>query len=208
MNEHYFTARPGSSAERRTVRFRAYGREYELASSTGVFSGDRLDLGTSVLLREAPPPRATGTFLDLGCGYGPIACVLAMEAPGATVWAVDVNTRALELARANADALGMGERIRVRQPDEVPPDVRFDQIWSNPPIRIGKAALHELLSTWLSRLADDGEAWLVVGRNLGADPLQRWLNEQEWLAGRGLRATRRASAKGFRVLSVSRPGRV
>lgn len=204
MNDHYFSARPGSADERRTVRFRAYGREYELTSSTGVFSGERLDLGTSVLFREAPPPRGAGTYLDLGCGYGPIACVLATEAPEATVWAVDVNTRALELTRTNAAALGLAVRLHVGLPDEVPPDLRFDQIWSNPPVRIGKAALHDLLATWLSRLTDDGEAWLVVGKNLGADPLQRWLNEQDWVVGRGMRATRHASAKGFRVLAVRR----
>ncbi|WP_020575567.1 class I SAM-dependent methyltransferase [Actinopolymorpha alba] len=198
MAEHYFSEQPGSKAAPRTVVFASHGREYSLVSSTGVFSGDRLDLGTSVLLREAPLPATAGTFLDLGCGYGPIASVLATQVPGATVWAVDVNSRALDLARQNADHLGVGARVRVAAPDDVPEDVRFDQIWSNPPIRIGKPALHALLERWLSRLNDDGVAWLVVSKNLGADSLQRWLIDQGW------RCDRHASAKGFRVLAVRR----
>jgi 16S rRNA G1207 methylase RsmC len=198
MGEHYFSAEPDSRAVPRTVSFSAYGRAYSLASSSGVFSGDRLDPGTSVLLREAPLPDRPGTFLDLGCGYGPIACVLATEAPGATVWAVDVNARALELTRANTTTLGIAGRVRVATPDDVPDDVSVDQIWSNPPIRIGKPALHALLQRWLPRLTPDGVAWLVVARNLGADSLQRWLNAESW------RAERHASSKGFRILAVRR----
>jgi 16S rRNA G1207 methylase RsmC len=78
----------------------------------------------------------------------------------------------------------------------VPAEVRFDEIWSNPPIRIGKEPLHALLLTWLPRLAPGGRAVLVVGKNLGADSLQRWLGEQ------GYPTTRLASAKGFRVLEA------
>ncbi|MEQ7126414.1 methyltransferase [Actinopolymorpha sp. B11F2] len=198
MSDHYFSAEPGSRAVPRTVSFSAYGRAYTLTSSSGVFAGDRLDLGTSVLLREAPLPSRPGTFLDLGCGYGPIACVLATGQPGATVWAVDVNVRALELTRANAATLGIAGRVRVAPPDDVPDDVSFDQVWSNPPIRIGKPALHALLERWLPRLTPDGVAWLVVARNLGADSLQRWLNGEGW------RAERHASSKGYRVLAVRR----
>jgi 16S rRNA G1207 methylase RsmC len=196
MTDHYFSAAPESAASPRTVRFDAYGRSYELASSTGVFSSDRLDPGTSVLMREAPLPGQAGTFLDLGCGYGAIACVLADQVPGSTVWAVDVNTRALELTASNARKLDLP--IRTALPDDVPADLEFDEIWSNPPIRVGKAALHELLERWLPRLTPAGVAWLVVGKNLGGDSLQRWLNEQGW------RAERHASAKGFRVLRVTR----
>ncbi|HZC25996.1 MAG TPA: methyltransferase [Actinopolymorphaceae bacterium] len=202
MAEHYFSEQPGAPAVPRTVSFSAYGQHYTLTSSTGVFSGERLDLGTSVLLREAPLPNAPGTFLDLGCGYGPIAAVLATQLPGSTVWAVDVNARALDLTRANADMLGVAGRLHVAAPDDIPPDIGFDQIWSNPPIRIGKPALHALLERWFARLTPAGVAWLVVARNLGADSLQRWLGEQGW------RAERHASAKGYRVLRVSRPDAV
>ncbi|HEX8511190.1 MAG TPA: methyltransferase [Propionibacteriaceae bacterium] len=161
-----------------------------------VIAGARLDLGTSVLLRESPVPEGSPRLLDLGCGYGPIAMALALNCPGATVDAVDVNDRALALCRDNAAALGVGDRVRALRPEQVDPTTRYHEIWSNPPIRIGKEALHELLLTWLARLVPDGVARLVVGRNLGADSLQRWLLEQ------GYDCERAASAKGFRVLSV------
>lgn len=196
--EHYFTAEPTAPQRQRHVEFDVDDRTYRLASSAGVFSAGRLDPGTSVLLHKAPlpGPGAKGALLDLGCGYGPIAVVLATSAPHAPVYAVDVNTRALDLVRENASALGL--TIEARTPDEVPADVRFAQIWSNPPIRVGKSELHDLLSRWLPRLTDDGVAWLVVARNLGADSLQRWLVERGWSA------ERHASQKGYRVLRVTR----
>jgi 16S rRNA (guanine1207-N2)-methyltransferase len=193
--DQYFAAEPRSDDVRRQVAARIWGRDYTFATASGVFSRDRLDLGTSVLLREVPPPDA-GTVLDLGCGYGPIACAVAVES-GADVWAVDVNTRALELTAENAQALGVADRIHPSLPDEVPGEVRFDEIWSNPAIRIGKPELHRMLLRWLPRLNPDGTAWLVVGKNLGADSLQRWLADQ------GYGAVRHASAKGFRVLRVT-----
>jgi 16S rRNA (guanine1207-N2)-methyltransferase len=196
--EHYFTAEPTAPQRQRYVEFDVDNRTYRLASSGGVFSASRLDLGTSVLLHKAPRPAPDrkGALLDLGCGYGPIAVVLATAAPAATVYAVDVNTRALDLVRENAQTLELN--IVAQTPDEVPDDVRFAEIWSNPPIRVGKAELHELLSRWLPRLTDDGVAWLVVSRNLGADSLQRWLEERGWST------ERHASQKGYRVLRVTR----
>ncbi len=196
MSEHYFSVSPGADSRPRTVRFRMDGRELELASDRSVFSADRLDPGTRVLLTEAPGP-AGGVVLDLGCGYGPIACVTALRTPSAQVWAVDVNERALDLTARNAAALGLTSRVRVSTPDDVPDDLVFDEIWSNPPIRIGKPALHALLTRWLRRLRVGGTAWLVVAKNLGSDSLQRWLAEQGW------DVVRHASVRGYRVLRVS-----
>ena len=193
---HYFSARPGSPEQRRTVTATVWGQELTLSSANGVFAGSELDRGTAVLLRSSVPPPGRPRLLDLGCGYGPIALGLAVHSPGARVDAVDVNERALALCRDNAVALGVADRVRVLRPDEVEPDRRYDAIWSNPPIRIGKPALHALLLQWLPRLTPDGEARLVVGRNLGADSLQRWLVDQ------GYDCARVASAKGFRVLNV------
>ncbi|WP_173056636.1 class I SAM-dependent methyltransferase [Phytohabitans houttuyneae] len=195
--EHYFTAQPSVGEHRRDVEFTAGGREYALVTAGGVFSAERLDPGTAVLLRKAPLPAAgaAGPFLDLGCGYGPIACVLATSAPRATVYAVDVNERARTLAAENAARLGAGN-VRVVAPEDVADGVRFAEIWSNPPIRIGKAELHAMLDRWLPRLAPGGVGWLVVARHLGGDSLQRWLEEQ------GHRVERHASQKGYRVLKV------
>ncbi len=193
--EHYFTAEPSAPARAGEVRFSVAGHDFQLAAAGGVFSADRLDPGTAVLLRKAelPDERTDGALLDLGCGYGPIAVVLATVAPRATVYAVDVNERALALARRNAQGL----KIIAGTPDSVPDDVRFAEIWSNPPIRVGKSELHDLLSRWLPRLAPDGVAWLVVGRHLGADSLAGWLVDRGWAV------TRHASQKGFRVLRVT-----
>ena len=170
----------------------------ELATDRGVFSGDRVDPGTKVLLAEVPiSPALDGEVLDLGCGYGPIAVTVARRAPGARVWAVDVNERALALTSQNADAAGVGNRVHAVTADRVPAEVRFTAILSNPPIRIGKAALHDLLLTWLDRLAPDGRAWFVVHKHLGSDSLA------SWLTGEGYGVRRVGSRLGYRVLEVT-----
>jgi 16S rRNA G1207 methylase RsmC len=200
-HEHYFTAQPASPGEQRSLTVRLAGREVTVRTAPGIFSPDGLDKGTAVLLREVPPPPASGQLLDVGCGWGPIALTLGMLSPAATVWAVDVNERSVGLAQANAHSLGLGN-VRALTPAQVPDDVRFATIWSNPPIRIGKAALHELLMAWLPRLEAGGAAYLVVQKNLGSDSLQRWLGEH--LPADAYAVERFASDKGFRVLAVRR----
>ena len=194
---HYFDERPEVASERTTIDVALPDVAFSLVTDRGVFSHGRLDTGTALLLQQAPPPPPAGDLLDLGCGAGAIALALAMRAPQATVWAVDVNARARDLTAANAARNGLGN-VRVAAPDDVPPDTRFATIWSNPPIRIGKAALHELLRTWLGRLTDDGDAILVVQKHLGADSLQRWLTDT------GHPTTRLASRAGFRLLRATR----
>lgn len=191
---HYFTT-PSGDERRRSIDVRFWDTDWRFTTANGVFSADGLDLGTAVLLRTHTPAPTARRLLDLGCGWGPIAVGLASACPDATVDAVDTNARALELTALNAAAHGV--RVRTLTPDEADPDARYDEIWSNPPIRIGKEALHALLLTWLPRLAEGGVARLVVGRNLGADSLQRWLSGQGW------RCERTASAKGFRVFAVT-----
>ncbi|KQX74831.1 class I SAM-dependent methyltransferase [Aeromicrobium sp. Root472D3] len=200
MADHYFDRTPSSDDRRQDVTAVVWGRELTFTTASGVFSHGGLDKATAVLLGASTPP-TSGVVLDLGCGWGPIACSVAAapadDPAGRTVWAVDVNERALELTRLNAERLGAD--VRAVLPDEVPDDLVVDHLWSNPPIRIGKQALHDLLLRWLPRLSPDGTARLVVGRNLGADSLQRWLGEQGWPT------TRIGSEKGFRLLEVRRP---
>ena len=193
---HYFDESPAAASAAATVRVDVPGASFTLRTDRGVFSHGRLDAGTEILLRSAPAPSASGHLLDLGCGAGAIALTLARRAPAATVWAVDVNERARHLCATNARDNGL-DNVRVAAPDEIPPDVRFGTIWSNPPIRIGKPALHELLRTWLAHLTPDGEALLVVHKHLGSDSLQRWL------VGEGWPTERLTSAKGYRVLRVT-----
>ncbi|WP_066522101.1 class I SAM-dependent methyltransferase [Curtobacterium ammoniigenes] len=199
-NEHYFSADPASASRPRRIEVVLAGRPLQLATDSGVFSPERLDTGTRVLLEAVPTPSSHGNLLDVGTGWGPLAIDMALRAPAATVWAIDVNARVLELAAANAVAAGAAN-VRVGDPESVPPDVRFQTIWSNPPIRVGKAALHRLLLEWLPRLEHGGEAWLVVAKQLGADSLQQWLADT---LGTGFAVSRASTAKGYRVLHVER----
>lgn len=168
---------------------------FTMETDTGVFSRGHVDAGTSLLLRHDAPIAASGNLLDLGAGSGAIALTMARRSPAATVWAVDVNVRARALCERNARRNNL-TNIRVASPDEVPADLRFATIWSNPPIRIGKPALRELLLQWLGRMTDDGTACLVVQKHLGADSLQNWLTFE------GHTTERVASKSGFRLLAI------
>lgn len=196
----YFDASPSVTSRPGRVQLALPDLSCWLTTDRGVFSGDRIDPGTRLLLLEAPPPPADGSLLDLGCGYGPIAVTMAQRSPSAQVWAVDVNERARDLCRANTASF---PTVHVAAPDEVPDDTRFALIWSNPPIRIGKAALHEMLDHWLHRLTPDGSAVLVVQRHLGADSLADWLRDEL-----GCTVQRLASRQAYRLLHVSPPTRV
>jgi 16S rRNA (guanine1207-N2)-methyltransferase len=195
VGEHYFAKQPSAQSRPGTVDLVLPDLHLRLATDRGMFSPDRVDLGTRVLLESVPPPPDGGELLDLGCGYGPIALTMATRSPQAIVWGVDVNERALECGRTNAQAAGL-DNVRFCLVEEMPAGTRFAAIWSNPPIRIGKPALHALLTTWLSRLAPGGRAHLVVQKNLGSDSLQRWLEGEGWAA------ERLTSRAGYRVLAV------
>lgn len=200
MPDHYFSPDPVAPKSFRTILVPIDGREREMVTATGVFSGDRLDVGTEVLLDAVPAPPETGELLDLGCGWGPIAATLATRSPDAHVWAVDVNARALSLVERNAELLSLSN-ITPATPDRVPTDVRFATIWSNPPIRIGKPQLHALLETWIPRLEPGGTAWLVVQKHLGADSLLRWLTERF----EGFDVERADSKRTYRIIAVTAP---
>lgn len=195
---HYFDTDPDTPSRPQDIVFGGVNPPLRLRTDRGVFSHGQLDAGTNVLLRSAPPLPATGRFLDLGCGTGAMALVMARRSPHATVVAIDVNERARQLTADNATANDI-TNVVVAAPDddEAIGSVRFDVIWSNPPIRVGKAALHEMLLQWLGRLAPDGYALFVVHKNLGSDSLQRWLTEQ------GHPTQRLISSRGYRLLRVT-----
>jgi 16S rRNA G1207 methylase RsmC len=198
QKSHYFDAAPAIASKPRIVHLHVGELALELQADRGVFGSRGVDLGTRVLLNEAPAPPPEGNILDLGSGYGPIAIALARQAPRARIWAVDVNERAIELTKTNAAAAAV-PNVTACSPDEVPDEVRFVAIYSNPPVRVGKAALHELLERWLGRLAVGGRAYLVVQRNLGADSLATWLTAQ------GFQVQRLKSKKGYRILQLESP---
>ena len=195
---HYFDEDPRVESRLESVDVVLSDIAFSICTDRGVFSHGHIDSGTKLLLQTAPAPPPTGDLLDLGCGSGAIALALALRSPGSTIWATDVNSRARELTALNAERNGL-VNIRAVTPDEIPDHICFATIWSNPPIRIGKAALHDLLLRWLPRLEPGGHAALVVHKHLGADSLQRWLIDE------GYRAERTVSRAGFRVLVIDRP---
>jgi 16S rRNA (guanine1207-N2)-methyltransferase len=197
--QQYFAERPAARPHPGSVHVVTSDLHLELDTDSGMFSPSRLDPGTRLLLETAPQPPPRGDLLDLGSGYGPLALVLATRSPGAQVWAVDVNTRALTLCARNAERAGL-PNVRCAAPGDPALPGAFDLIWSNPPIRVGKTALHALLATWLGRLAPGGAAYLVVQRHLGSDSLQRWLDSSGWPADRV------AARSGYRVLRVGSAG--
>lgn len=201
-SDHYFTAAPASPENLRKIHVKLAGRDLDLTTAGGVFSPDRLDAGTAVLLANTPPVPPGGHLLDLGSGWGPISLSMALTAPHATVWAVDVNERALDLVRRNAQALGL-TNVNAVLPEDVPADVSFRTIRSNPPIRVGKNELHGLLERWIPRLDERSDAWLVVQRNLGADSLQRWIAST---FQPGYSVFRTATGRGYRILKVRKHG--
>mgnify|MGYP000845842542 FL=1 len=201
--QHYFSETPETEFKPRPVQVELAGRKVTVTTANGIFSPSGIDKGTAILLQEAPDPQGE-RMLDIGCGWGPITLTLAMLAPQAQVHAVDVNSRSISLTERNAAALGLSN-VTGGTPESVDPELRFDTIWSNPPIRVGKEVLHEILLTWLPRLAPGGDAYLVVQKNLGSDSLQKWMDAQlEELHPGEFEVSRYTTSKGFRILQVHR----
>lgn len=206
MSEHYFSEAPSGEFTPREIEVILAGAPRSVLTAGGVFSPEHLDRGTEILLRtiaefsdEFDGGEDQAPLLDLGCGWGPIALSAALTHPRREVWAVDVNERSRDLTRTNAGRLGL-ENVRVAAPDEVPETLRFGEIRSNPPIRVGKEVLHGMLRLWLPRLVVGGEAYLVVAKHLGADSLQRWIAAEF----DELEVGRIARDKGFHVIEAVR----
>ncbi len=199
-SDHYFSQEPKSDYQPKQIELDVAGEVFKVNTASGTFSPLRLDVGTSVLIDHLELAPKDGNILDLGCGWGPIALNLAKHSPGAMVWAVDVNSRSLELTAENAKIVGL-ENIQTATPDSVPKEMMFSGIWSNPPIRVGKKQLHELLLTWLPRLEKNASAYLVVQKNLGSDSLQKWLTET---LVDGYEVSRLTSVKTYRILKILR----
>ncbi|TQL43141.1 16S rRNA m(2)G 1207 methyltransferase [Leucobacter komagatae] len=212
VNQHYFSETPAGDFTPREIEVELAGAARRVLTAGGVFSPEHLDQGTATLLSALPglteldvvadatdvlPDAAP--ILDVGCGWGPIALAAALEHTDREVWAIDVNERSRELTRRNAELLGLAN-VRVAAPEEVPADLAFAEIRSNPPIRVGKEALHGILTAWLPRLVPGGAAYLVVAKHLGADSLQRWIAE----SFDGFEVDRAARKKGFHVIRAIR----
>lgn len=208
-SSQYFSRTPAVDSDEQEIGLSLADLELRLTTDRGVFSNTRVDAGTRLLLQEAPHPTPDmANVCDLGCGYGPIAVSLAKRSPHTAVWAVDLNERAVALTARNGEQNGCSDLHAVvvdsdgqfvdgtAEDRDMLSTVRFDGLWSNPSIRIGKQAMHHMLTIWLDRLAPGGSAWLVVQRHLGADSLADWMTAQGWTT------TRVCSRAGYRLLEV------
>jgi len=198
--EHYFSPQPAGEYKTTEIEVSLAGREITVETAGSIFSPERLDMGTDALMRIVPQTPETGNFLDLGCGWGPLAITMALEAPDANIYAIDVNERALALTKRNAARHKLGN-IHVSTPQEVAAKVNFDIIWSNPPIRVGKAELHSIMKHWIPRLTVGGIGYFVVAKHLGADSFEKWLRAE---FADSYDVFREDHYKGFRVVKVTR----
>lgn len=198
---HYFDGKPVAPSAESTFVVRGPIRHLTLTSDRATFSHGSLDRGTKILLENIGDTTVLpdGDLLDLGCGVGPIALTLALRNPNRTIWAIDVNERALALCERNARDNSL-DNVRVCHVDQLTlrsGPAQFAAIWSNPPIHVGKPELHSMLLRWLVCLAPGGYSRLVVNKNLGSDSLQKWLEDEHYPTQRVL------SRSGFRILQVS-----
>lgn len=197
VEEHYFSSDPAAPKKTVSISFQVGGQEIAIEAASGTFSSSKLDAGTAVLLKQDGQFPKDGNVLDIGCGWGPIGLSIAKHQPGTKVFGIDINQRSVEQSNLNANSLKL-ENFWAMHPRDLPKEIRFSAIWSNPPIRVGKKVLHELMETYIPRLESGGRAMLVVQKNLGADSFQRWL------AGKfpETEVTRVATDKGYRVISL------
>ncbi|AKU26843.1 class I SAM-dependent methyltransferase [Anoxybacillus geothermalis] len=178
MSEHYYSAAPTSERNPQTWTFTLRGHEFRFTTDSGVFSKRGVDFGTQLLIETFEEPEVAGDLLDVGCGYGPIGLALAKSFPNRLVQMIDVNERALELARENKRANHI-DNVRIYQSDlfsEVG-EQRFAAVVTNPPIRAGKRVVHAIFEQSRDHLLDGGELWVVIQKKQGAPSALEKLKE-------------------------------
>ena len=200
MNQ-YFDEIPQVESRPVKVSFNYDGNDLIFTTDRGVFSYEKIDKATRILLdifNEKYYGQKPRSIADVGCGYGVIAICMAKKYPQSEITAIDVNQRALELCKKNVVENNI-ENVFAESASKYD-DEKYDLIISNPPIRVGKEALYELLSYWSKKLNDKGQMWLVIAKNLGADSVAAYLEFEL-----KLNVKRVASKKGFRVLKCENP---
>ena len=175
---HYFTNDENLGSQRRLVKYSINGKDFELESDLGVFSKDKLDYGTEVLIKSLLPLNLGERMLDLGCGIGPIGLSLAYFKSSLNVVCSDVNTRALELCVLNARKLSLSQRVTCLKSDiylEI--EGKFHSIVSNPPIRAGKKVTYSIYEGALEHLDDGGSLYIVIRKAQGAKSVKDYLEQ-------------------------------
>lgn len=176
MSDHYYSKSPQSNQVTQTWKFTLRGNPFTFTSSSGVFSKNTVDFGTQLLVEAFTVPSVSGKILDLGCGYGPIGLAIACELTEKKVLMVDVNERAVTLAKENAQINGV-KNVKIKQSDgftNVSED-SFSVIITNPPIRAGKELIYSFFKESAIRLTEGGELWIVIQKKQGAPSVLKYL---------------------------------
>lgn len=174
MNDHYYTREPASESRPAECAFTYRGIGMTFVTDAGVFSRGEVDNGTRALL-EALPEEMAGEILDLGCGWGVIGISVALKWPEARVTMADVNLRALELARKNAEKNRAGVTCAESDGMEAFTGKAFDAVITNPPIRAGKQVIYKMFADAAKCLKPGGALYLVIRKQQGAESCLKYL---------------------------------
>lgn len=178
MKNHYYSETPGTESKRETWDFILNDEKFRFTTDAGVFSKKEVDFGSRVLIESFVPPEVPGDYIDVGCGYGPIGLSLAKAEPDRTVQMVDINERAVELAKVNAQANKV-DNVKIMKSylfAEVK-DSDFAAVITNPPIRAGKAVVHQIFEDAHRKLCIGGELWVVIQKKQGAPSAMEKIEE-------------------------------
>ena len=177
-NSHYFINDDSLASKPRLVTYKIGEKTFELDSDVGIFSKNKLDYGSELLIKTLLPYSLIGKMLDIGCGIGPIGLTLAYYSPQLNVTCSDINARALELCKKNANKLALSQRVTCLQSDiYVEIEGLYDSIVSNPPIRAGKKVTYAIYIGAKSHLIDGGSLYVVVRKAQGALSVKAYLEE-------------------------------
>ncbi|MDV2686703.1 class I SAM-dependent methyltransferase [Alkalihalophilus lindianensis] len=169
MAGHYYSKDPKVESDERTWSFELRGKSFKFTSDRGVFSKKEVDFGSRLLVDTFIMPEVDGDVLDVGCGYGPIGLSIASIDRARRVHLVDVNERALDLAKKNASNNGI-DNVEIYESDTLNQVKKKDYaaILTNPPIRAGKEIVHRIFEQSYEYLAHHGQLWVVIQKKQGA----------------------------------------
>ncbi len=178
MSEHYYSKKTTTKSEEKTWSYELRGHSFSFTTDHAVFSKREVDYGSRLLIDAFTEPEVEGDVLDLGCGYGPIGLSLAKVLQKRNIVMVDVNERALDLAKKNAVQNNI-RNVTIKESDRLQgvSDYTFASILTNPPIRAGKEVVHHMFEESAKALVDQGELWVVIQKKQGAPSAKQKLEE-------------------------------
>lgn len=178
MSQHYYSKNPQTTSNPQEWTYTLRGEKFHFQTDAGVFSKGEVDFGSRLLIETYKDSDLDGPVLDVGCGYGPIGMAIAKEFPHKEVHMVDVNARAIELAKKNTEKNGVSN-VSIYESDSLSAVEAdgFSAILTNPPIRAGKATIFRFYEEAFEKLRDGGSLWVVIQKKQGAPSTEAKLQE-------------------------------